>query len=93
MGIKTATITASSRLTQASGAAMLPYYPERKKDGTGYILRIEAPLADFPSDDDLKDATAINASIAKFVQLHPENYMWIHQRFKTRPPGEPSFYQ
>ncbi len=92
MGIATATITACSRLAQSSGAAMLPFYPERKADGSGYILHIEPPLADFPSGDDLADATAINRSIEKFARQQPENYMWIHQRFKTRPPGEPPFY-
>jgi KDO2-lipid IV(A) lauroyltransferase len=91
MGIATATITASSRLAQSSGAAMLPYYPQRKKDGSGYILRIDAPLQDFPSGDDLEDATRINQSIEKYARLQPENYMWIHQRFKTRPPGEAPF--
>ncbi len=92
MGIATATITASSRLAQSSGAAMLPYYPERKADGSGYILHIEPPLPDFPSGDDLADASAINQSIETFARRQPENYMWIHQRFKTRPPGEPPFY-
>jgi len=92
MGIDTATITAGSRLAQATGAAMLPYYPERKADGTGYVLRIDPPLPDFPSGDDLEDATRINQAIEKFIRLHPANYMWIHQRFKTRPPGEAPFY-
>jgi KDO2-lipid IV(A) lauroyltransferase len=92
MGIATATITATSRLAQSSGAALLPYYPERKKDGTGYILHIDAPLQDFPSDDDFMDASAVNQSIEKYVRLYPESYIWIHQRFKTRPPGEAPFY-
>ncbi|MCP4388348.1 MAG: lipid A biosynthesis lauroyl acyltransferase [Gammaproteobacteria bacterium] len=92
MGIATATITASSRLAQSSGAAMLPYYPERKTDGSGYILKIGAPLPGFPSGDDLEDATRINQSIENYVRLQPENYIWIHQRFKTRPPGEAPFY-
>ncbi len=93
MGIATATITATSRLAQSSGAALLPYYPERKKDGTGYILHFDAPLQDFPGGDDLKDASAVNQSIEKYVRLYPESYIWIHQRFKTRPPGEAPFYQ
>lgn len=93
LGIQTATITASARLAKSSGAAMLPYYPERKADGSGYILWIKPPLQNFPSDDDIADATAINASIEQFVRQHPEHYMWVHQRFKTRPPGEPSFYK
>ncbi len=92
MGIATATITASSRLAQSAGAAMLPFYPERKADGSGYILHIDPPLEDFPSGDDLQDATRINQAIEKYVRLFPESYIWIHQRFKTRPPGEPPFY-
>jgi KDO2-lipid IV(A) lauroyltransferase len=92
MGIATATITASSRLAQAANAAMLPYYPERKQDGSGYILHIGAPLQNLPSDDEVADATAINRSIEKWVREFPENYMWMHQRFKTRPPGESPFY-
>ncbi len=92
MGIATATITASSRLAQSSGAAMLPYYPERKADGSGYLLHIDPPLENFPSGDDLVDAAAINRSIEKYVRRFPETYMWTHQRFKTRPPGEAPFY-
>lgn len=92
MGVQTATISASSRLAQSSNAAMLPFYPERKSDGSGYILRIEPALENFPSGDDIDDATRINASIEDFVQLHPAQYMWIHQRFKTRPEGEAGFY-
>jgi len=92
LGVLAATITAGSRLAQTTGAAMLPYYPERKLDGSGYILRIGPPLENFPSGDDVEDATAINRSIGDFVRLHPENYMWIHPRFRTRPPGEPPFY-
>ena len=92
MGVQTATISASSRLAQSTGGAMLPFYPERKKDGSGYIIWIEPPLVDFPSGDDVRDATAINASIEKFVRLNPEQYLWAHKRFKTRPPGEPAIY-
>ncbi|MEM7562495.1 MAG: LpxL/LpxP family Kdo(2)-lipid IV(A) lauroyl/palmitoleoyl acyltransferase [Pseudomonadota bacterium] len=92
MGIPTATLSASSRLARSSGAVMLPYYPERKPDGAGYRLIIEPPLENFPSDDELDDATAINRSIEKFIRLYPESYAWIHQRFRTRPPGDPPFY-
>jgi len=92
MGVPTATITASSRLAQSSNAVMLPFYPERKTDGSGYILWIEPALENFPSGDDLVDATQINASIEKFVYQHPDQYLWIHQRFKSRPPGEANIY-
>ncbi len=92
MGIETATMTAGSRLAQATDAAMLTFYPERKTDGTGYLLRIDPPLENFPSGDEIEDASRINQAIERFVRLHPANYMWIHQRFKTRPPGEAPFY-
>ena len=92
MGVQTATISASSRLAQSSGAAMLPFYPERKQDGSGYIIWIEAPIENFPSGDDVQDATAINASIEKFVRKNPAQYMWIKKRFTTRPAGEPPIY-
>ncbi len=91
-GIPTATITASSRLARSSGAAMLPYYPERKADDSGYILWIKPPLDNFPSDDDLADAIAINQSIEYFAKQSPEHYMWAHKRFKTRPRGEQKLY-
>jgi KDO2-lipid IV(A) lauroyltransferase len=93
MGVEAATISASSRMAQAANAAMLPYYPERKQDGTGYVLHIGAPLDDFPSGDEIRDATAINQSIENWVRIFPENYMWILKRFKTRPPGEAPFYE
>ncbi len=92
MGVQTATISAGSRIAQSSGGAMLPFYPERKKDGSGYIIWIEPPLVDFPSGDDMRDATAINASIENFVRQNPEQYLWAHKRFKTRQPGEHAIY-
>ena len=92
MGITAATITAGSRLAQSCGAEMLPFYPERKKDGSGYILHLDAPLQNFPSGDDFEDASAVNQSIEKYVRLYPENYIWMHRRFKTRPPGEAPLY-
>jgi KDO2-lipid IV(A) lauroyltransferase len=92
MGITTATLSASSRLAKSSGAAMLPYYPERKQDGSGYRLRIGAPLENFPSDDEQADANAINQSIENYIREYPSSYAWIHRRFRTRPPGEVPFY-
>lgn len=90
--VPTATITASARLAKAGNATVLSYFPERKEDGSGYILHIEANFKNFPSGDDLADASAINHSIESYVRLFPEQYMWIHKRFKTRPKGGEPIY-
>ena len=92
-GIQTATISASARLAKSSDAAMVPFYPERKPDNSGYILWLLPALENFPSGDDVADATAINATIERFARQRPEQYMWVHKRFKTRPEGEPELYQ
>lgn len=90
--IPTATITASARLAKAGNASVLSYFPERKEDGSGYILHIEPAFENFPSGDDLADATVINHSIEKNAKRFPEQYMWVHKRFKTRPEGEKRIY-
>ena len=91
-GIPTATITATARLCASGRARMLAYYPERKPDGSGYILWIEPPLENFPSQDEVADATRVNASIERFVLQNPGQYVWMHPRFKTRPVGEADVY-
>jgi len=91
-GIPTATITASARLAKASKAVILPYFSVRKDDGSGYVIHIQKPLENFPTGDELEDATAINRSIENNVRCYPDQYMWLHKRFKTRPEGEKNLY-
>lgn len=89
-GIEAATITGLARLAKASGATVLPCYPHR--DAQGYTLVIEAPLADFPTDAGIEDAERMNRVIEAQVLKQPEQYFWLHKRFKTRPEGQTSFY-
>lgn len=91
-GVPTATLTTTARLARLSGAPVLPFYSERLPGEAGYVIRVGAPLADFPSGDDVQDATAINGAIEEQVRRTPEQYLWLHKRFKTRPPGEPPVY-
>ncbi len=90
-GVPAATVTATSRLARATGAAVVPYHPERTPDGR-YRLLVEPPLEDFPGPDPAADAVRINALIEGWVRRVPEQYFWSHRRFKTRPAGEPDPY-
>ncbi len=90
-GIPARTITATSRFARITGAAVVPYYPERLADGR-YRIRVLPALEGFPSDDEFRDAARINALIEGWVRAVPEQYLWVHRRFKGRPPGEPKLY-
>lgn len=91
-GIQAATLTATSRLARISGAAVVPFFQIRRPDNRGYLLVLCPPLAQFPGDDLQADAARINRLIEAVVREMPEQYLWVHRRFRTRPPGEASPY-
>ncbi len=91
-GIAASTITATSRLARMSGAAVVPFFQERLAGGAGYCLRLQPELANFPSDDIEQDTQRVNAIIEEQIRRVPEQYLWTHRRFKTRPPGEADVY-
>ncbi|PZQ12008.1 MAG: lipid A biosynthesis lauroyl acyltransferase [Rhodanobacter denitrificans] len=90
-GVPASTITATHHLARLGDAAVIPFF-HRRLPGGGYALRLEAPLADFPSADPIADTARINQAIERMVREAPAQYLWIHKRFKTRPPGEPPIY-
>lgn len=90
--VPAATITATHHLARLSGAVVIPFFHRRLPHGQGYVLRLASPLRDFPGDDVLADTARVNACIEKMVREAPEQYLWVHKRFKTRPPGEPGIY-
>ncbi|HET9678965.1 MAG TPA: LpxL/LpxP family Kdo(2)-lipid IV(A) lauroyl/palmitoleoyl acyltransferase, partial [Gammaproteobacteria bacterium] len=75
---------ATSRIARASNAPVLPFYVQRLPGTQGYRLQIDPPLADFPGADPINDATRVNRIIEAQVYLAPEQYLWMHNRFKTR---------
>jgi len=92
MGINTITLTTTARLAKTTGAAVVYIDFERLPNAQGYQLTLHPALQNFPSGDDEKDARRVNALIEKHVHEVPGQYLWIHRRFKTRPPGELGFY-
>jgi KDO2-lipid IV(A) lauroyltransferase len=91
-GIPAATITATHHLARLSGAAVVPFFHRRLDEG-GYAIRLEAPLPDFPGEDVIVDTARVNHVIERMVREAPAQYLWMHKRFKTRPPGEAGVYE
>ena len=90
-GIPAATITATHHLARLSGACVIPFFHRRLPEG-GYVLRLEAPLADFPGADAGVDTARVNVEVERMVREAPTQYLWMHQRFKTRPAGQAPVY-
>jgi KDO2-lipid IV(A) lauroyltransferase len=91
-GVLAATITGTHHLARMSNAKVIPFFHRRLPDGRGYAMRLGAPLDDFPSANALNDTARINACIEQMAREAPEQYLWVHKRFKTRPDGEPPIY-
>jgi KDO2-lipid IV(A) lauroyltransferase len=91
-GVPAATITGLARLARLAGAKVMPVVTEMAPPGEGYLVRIYPAWEDYPSGDDVADARRMNAFIETRVRQRPEQYHWLHKRFKTRPSGEPRFY-
>lgn len=91
-GVPAATVTATTKFARLGRAQVVPFTQERLADGSGYRLVIHPPLEDFPGDSEEADCLRINRWIEQAVARLPEQYLWAHRRFKTRPPGEPKLY-
>ncbi len=91
-GVKAATVTGTSRIARESGAKVVPFFVYRKANNKGYYLQLQPALENFPSGNDYEDTARINLLIENAIREHPEQYLWSHRRFKTRPPGEPLIY-
>jgi KDO2-lipid IV(A) lauroyltransferase len=85
------TNTAIGRIAKASRTVVLPYSC-RRVDPEHYVMTIGAPLAGLPSGDEVADTRRLIEAIESYIRLCPEQYWWIHQRFKGRPPPLPDLY-
>lgn len=91
-GVPAATVTGLSYIARSTAAAVVPCVTRMLPGGGGYVARLYPAWTDFPSGDDAADARRMMAFIEERVLEMPEQYFWLHKRFKTRPPGEARFY-
>ncbi len=89
-GVKTATVTAMARLAEITGAKVIPLVTRQTDEG--YEARFYPAWENFPSGDAEADARRMNAFLEERILEMPDQYFWVHKRFKTRPPGGTYFY-
>ena len=92
-GVEATALTAPARFSEISGAPVVPYYIIRKPAGKGYKLVVMPELENFPTKNAKQDALIINQAIEYLVMQNPEQYLWIHKRYKNRPEGASPVYK
>lgn len=91
-GIQAASIKMTPKLATFNDSPVVIVSNHREPDDIHYRLRFSPALENYPSGDDVADATRINEALEKEIRRCPSQYMWVHRRFKTRPEGEDSVY-
>ena len=92
-GVSTATLLAPSKMARMLDMVVQPVVVDILPGGQGWRVRFLEPWADWPTADPAADAARMNAFIEAQILRDPAQYLWVHKRFKTRPPGEPSPYR
>jgi Kdo2-lipid IVA lauroyltransferase/acyltransferase len=87
-GIPAATMTSVPRIAKMTGAKVVPSITRVLPGGAGYVLTFYPAWENYPSGDDIADTRRMNEFIEQRILEMPEQYFWLHKRFKTRPPGE-----
>lgn len=91
-GVPAATLNTVSRLASMTDAKVIPVITRLLPDGSGYEVEFYPPWENYPTGDLYADTRRVNAFIEDRVREMPEQYFWLHKRFKTRPEGESSLY-
>ena len=91
-GIEASTITATTRFAKLNDSPLILFSHFRNEDGSGYTLKLSPVIEDFPTGNERSDAMRINKMIEEEIRQQPDQYMWVHRRFKTRPEGEEALY-
>lgn len=82
------TFSVLGKFAQITDAVVIPCRTKIKDWGMGYEVTLLPSLANYPTGDELKDTTIMNQAVEDLVRAHPEQYFWVHKRFKTRPPEQ-----
>jgi len=90
-GVPAATATGLAFIARVGKAVVVPCVSRLLPDGR-YLAKFYPPWRDFPTGDDVADARRMMAFVEERILEMPEQYLWMHKRFKTRPPGEARFY-
>ena len=89
-GVPAATVPSLPRFAKLGGARVVPVVTRLTPDG--YEVRVHPVWQNYPSDDVTADTARMNAELQTWIDAMPEQYYWVHKRYKTRPPGEPALY-
>jgi KDO2-lipid IV(A) lauroyltransferase len=90
-GVPTMHTTATSTLARLGRATVVPFFPKRREDGT-YQLELLPPLENFPGDDPVADVMRYIHLLEDHIRVCPEQYFWVHRKFKDLPPGYDDVY-
>ena len=86
--VPAATITATARFARFNSSPVIFFSHFRDADARTWSLHLREIDTPYPTGDDALDARCVNAIIEREIRRHPDQYLWLHRRFKTRPPGE-----
>jgi KDO2-lipid IV(A) lauroyltransferase len=89
-GVPACAFTGFARIAARSGAAVIPGFALWSETEQRYILRFDAPIE--ITGDESADTACIQAHLEQAIRAHPDQWLWIHRRWKTRPPGAPALY-
>jgi KDO2-lipid IV(A) lauroyltransferase len=89
-GVKAATVPSLSRFAKLGRAKVISVVAHMTP--AGYDLQIHPAWENFPTDDLLADTALMNRRLEAYIAPIPDQYYWVHKRFKTRPDGEPPVY-
>jgi Kdo2-lipid IVA lauroyltransferase/acyltransferase len=91
-GVPAATMTSVPRIVQMTGAKVVPSITRMLPGGGGYVLTFYPAWENYPTGDDIADTRRMNEFLEQRILEMPEQYFWLHKRFKTRPEGEARLY-